>query len=84
MPYPRKLLNDYETVALDMHPHWWYFVEAAVALGGAIIFGIVALGAGWPSWIRTVAIFLILGCAIWMAVRYVKWRTTNFVITSDR
>ncbi|MEZ5259134.1 MAG: PH domain-containing protein [Ilumatobacteraceae bacterium] len=26
MPYPKKLLNSYETVALDLHPHWWYFV----------------------------------------------------------
>ena len=48
MPYPRKLLNDYETVALDLHPHWWYFVEAAVALVGAIVFGIVVLAMDWP------------------------------------
>ena len=48
MPYPKKLLNDYETLALDLHPHWWYFVEAAVALAGAVVFGIVVLAAGWP------------------------------------
>ena len=27
MPYPKKLLNDYETVALDLHPHWWFFAK---------------------------------------------------------
>ena len=34
MPYPKKLLNDYETVALDLHPHWWSFAEPAAALVG--------------------------------------------------
>jgi hypothetical protein len=29
VPYPKKLLNDYETVALDLHPHWWHFAEPA-------------------------------------------------------
>ena len=41
VPYPRKLLNDNETIVLDLHPHWWYFVEAAVALVAAIAFAIV-------------------------------------------
>ena len=84
MPYPKKLLNDYETLALDLHPHWWYFVEAAVALAGAIVFGIIALVADWPSWVKWLAVALIVGCALWLVARYVKWLTTNFVITSDR
>ena len=44
MPYPKKLLNDYETLALDLHPHWWYFAEPAFALVVTIVFGIVVLG----------------------------------------
>ena len=84
MPYPKKLLNDYETLALDLHPHWWYFVEAAVALAGAVVFGIVAIIADWPSAVRWVAVVLIIGFAVWLVARYVKWLTTNFVITSDR
>ena len=34
MPYPKKLLNDYEELAVDLHPHWWYFAEAVFALVG--------------------------------------------------
>ena len=60
MPYPRKLLNDYETVALDLHPHWWYFAEAAVALVGAIVLGIVVLAMDAPSWLKWVAVALIV------------------------
>ena len=84
MPYPKKLLNDYETLALDLHPHWWYFVEAAVALAGAVVFGIVVLAAGWAEPLKWLAVVLIVGCAVWLVARYIKWLTTNFVITSDR
>ncbi len=88
MPFPRKLLNDYETVALDLHPHWWYFAEPAGALLASIVVGvIVKFGLDGGSlkdaliWVVLAAIVL---CAVWLVVRYMKWATTNFVITSDR
>ena len=43
MPYPKRLLNDYETVAVDLHPHWWYFAKAVFAMVGSIVVGIVVL-----------------------------------------
>ncbi len=87
MPFPRKLLNDYETVALDLHPHWWYFAEPAAAVVGAIVLGILAkarLEGDPESVLGVVALVLIIGCVVWLVVRYIKWATTNFVITSDR
>jgi membrane protein YdbS with pleckstrin-like domain len=84
MPYPRKLLNDYETVALDVHPHWWYFAEAAFALLAAIVLGIVVVALDADSWLKWLALILIVASALWLLVRYVRWGTTNFVITSDR
>lgn len=87
MPYPRKLLNDYETVALDLHPHWWFFAQPVSALVASIVIGIVSLTVldgdagrvvGW------LAIVLIVVTALWTLSRYAKWSTTNFVITSDR
>jgi uncharacterized membrane protein YdbT with pleckstrin-like domain len=86
MPYPKKLLNDYETVALDLHPHWWSFAEPASALVGSVVLGIVALVLdGTPGRVLTfVALVAILGSAIWLVSRYLKWANTNFVITSDR
>ena len=38
----RKLLNDNESVALDLHPHWWFFAKHAAALVVSIIVGIAA------------------------------------------
>jgi uncharacterized membrane protein YdbT with pleckstrin-like domain len=87
MPYPKKLLNDYETVALDLHPHWWYFAEPVASLVGSIVLGIVVrvFTSGDAEQVLTwISIVLIVACAFWLVVRYAKWANTNFVITSDR
>jgi uncharacterized membrane protein YdbT with pleckstrin-like domain len=84
MPYPKKLLNDYEELAVDLHPHWLYFAEVVAAFVAAVVLGIVLVVVDAPSELRWVALILILLCAVWVVVRYAKWVTTNFVITSDR
>ena len=89
MPYPKKNLNANESIALDMHPHWWYFAEPAFALVVSIVIGIVVLtqtdsgssarkAGGW------IALILLVVTAFWLLGRYLKWVTTNFVITSQR
>jgi uncharacterized membrane protein YdbT with pleckstrin-like domain len=84
MSYPKKLLNDYEELAVDLHPHWLYFFEAVFGLIAAIVLGIVVVAMDSPSALKWIALILIVGCAVWVVVRYFKWITTNFVITSDR
>lgn len=87
MPYPKKLLNDYETVALDLHPHWWYFSRPVAALVGSVVAGILVWAFTEDDVEKVliwVAIVLILVSVLWLVVRYLKWATTNFVITSDR
>jgi len=84
MPYPKKLLNDFETLALDLHPHWWYFAEAVAALIACIALGIVVLVTDVPDWVSLVVVALIVICLGWLVAKYVRWITTNFVITSDR
>lgn len=88
MPYNPKNLNPGENIAVDMHPHWWYFAEPAAALVGAIVFGVVVLtrdGDGnvlkFLSW---VSIALLVITALWLLGRYLKWITTNFVVTNQR
>jgi len=89
MPYPRKLLNPHEEVAVDLHPHWWYYAKPIAVLVASIGFGILTFVVtdsdtqtrnimGWLS-----LIFLVLSI-VWLIGRYMKWITTNFVITSDR
>lgn len=84
MPYPKKLLNDYESVAVDLHPHWWFFAPPITGLVGSILLGILALISGVSRPLEWLVLFLIVGTALWLVTRYLKWMTTNFVITSDR
>jgi uncharacterized membrane protein YdbT with pleckstrin-like domain len=83
VPFPRKLLNDREDIVLDLHPHWWFFAPPMFALIGAIILGIL-VAAGSVDWVTIPVGVLILGCLIWFGLRYARWITTNFVVTTDR
>ena len=50
MPFPRRLLNDYENIALDLHPHWLYFAESVSTLAGtmiAVMFGLSKIPSGF-------------------------------------
>ena len=84
MPFPRKLLNDEEEVILDLHPHWWFFIEPLAALVAAIALGAYLATTDLHGVIKGAGGVLVLVCLLWFAVRYAKWSTTNFVITSDR
>ena len=87
MPYPRKLLNPGERIAFDLHPHWWYFAPLAT-LALAIVAAAVVVTVTLKDVTQTytllgVAIF----AAIWLVaflVKLAEWRTTHFVLTSDR
>lgn len=89
MGYPQRKLNPDEVIALDLHPHWWYFAEPAFSLAGAAILGtLLAVNVDHDSTLYKVGGYGIVGvlivCAIWLVGRYLKWVTTNFVITSQR
>lgn len=87
MPYPKKLLNPGEQLAFDLHPHWWYF--SGVTLIGILI---AAAGVAAPLALngqaRTVAGWSVGGLAVlwllWLIRKVLAWRTTHFVLTSDR
>lgn len=83
MAYPQKLLNDGEVVALDLRPHWWYMAEPTAALIGSILLGVIARQSDIAA-IEILCAVLLLFCLGWFGIRYAKWSTTNFVVTSDR
>jgi uncharacterized membrane protein YdbT with pleckstrin-like domain len=88
VPYPRQLINEGETVALDLHPHWWYF--AKYILTGTLLLlaliGVIAVrdvddvnrvtAIGW-------AILAVIW-AVWLGLKYLQWQFTNFVVTDSR
>ena len=87
MPYPKKLLNDNETVALDLHPHWWFFAKSGASMLVSIFVGVASmiwLDGDVQKVVNWIAIAGIVISAVLLVSRYIQWFTTNFVITSDR
>jgi uncharacterized membrane protein YdbT with pleckstrin-like domain len=84
MPYPRKLLNDGEDVVLDLHPHWWFFAGPTLAFAVSVAVAIAVGHAVDTSGVRLALLALMAVAAMWWVLRYFKWATTNFVVTTDR
>ena len=84
MPFSRKLLNDDEDIALDLHPHWEFFFKPALALIVTVAFGVLLLVWEWEGLVLAVAGVLVLAALAWFGVTYARWATTNFVVTTDR
>ncbi len=87
MPYPTKLLNRNEEVALDLRPHWWYFgrqILTGIPLLIVVIL-LLNLDGGWfktgASW---VVVALVIAWAVWLALKYLSWARTYFVVTNQR
>jgi uncharacterized membrane protein YdbT with pleckstrin-like domain len=84
VPFPRKLLNDDEQIVLDLHPHWWFFAPPLLALIAALIVGILALANDVHTALKIPVGIIVLGLLVWFGWRYLRWITTNFVVTTDR
>ena len=84
MPYPQRLLNDGEEVALDIHPHWWFFAKSAAMLALAVVLAIVTLSVSWMSWAKNPVALFVFATLVWFLQRYIRWVSTHFVLTSDR
>jgi membrane protein YdbS with pleckstrin-like domain len=86
MPFPKRLLLDGETVALDLRPHWWFFA-------GPLFTGIPVIALGVFAWtqngdVATALWYVTLAAAVvwaaWLGTRLLTWQTTHFVVTSER
>jgi uncharacterized membrane protein YdbT with pleckstrin-like domain len=87
MAYPRKLLRSGEEVALDLKPHWWFFSkEILVGIPLWIMFLLLFLA--WDGTAaevsRWVWVVLALAWAGWLAIAFLNWRFTHFVVTTER
>lgn len=83
VPYPTKLLNENETIELDLRPHWWFLLPRLSLLVLAVLLGIAALTTD-QDWVKVAAAVVVLAALVFFGIRYLGWVTTNFVVTSDR
>jgi uncharacterized membrane protein YdbT with pleckstrin-like domain len=89
MAYPDDLLSSGEHVVIHKHPHWkmlifpvfWLLVVVAL---GTYLAGLVGdLSWATIAWIVLAVVGAVL--VLWLTLApVVRWRTTHFIITSDR
>ena len=82
MTFPRRYLNDGEEVILDLRPHWAFLAGPAVLLLAGLALAL------WlrdrSEWLLFPALGLAVVALLFFLMRYAKWVTTDFVLTTDR
>jgi membrane protein YdbS with pleckstrin-like domain len=87
VPYPKRLLNEGEELALDLRPHWWYFskhILTGIPLFLALILILAKTSGDTRKWLMVVWAVIALVWAVWLGLKYLRWNFTHFVVTSDR
>jgi uncharacterized membrane protein YdbT with pleckstrin-like domain len=84
MTFPTKLLNEGEEVVLDLRPHWWYLSSPVALVVIALIAAIASAAASAPQALSIALVVVLVASLAWLLVRYAKWTTTSFVLTSHR
>ncbi len=89
MAFSDKHLHGDERIVLDLNPHWWFLVPRALILVAATVIGVLVLqwdlgdGAAETT-VNWLSALLVLGALGFFALQFLVWRTTNFVVTTDR
>jgi uncharacterized membrane protein YdbT with pleckstrin-like domain len=83
VPYPTRLLNDGEEVALDLRPHWLYFSKHILSGIPLLVLLVLAwkVGNTFLWWVWGVLALLWAG---WLGLQYLNWTFTHFVVTNSR
>ena len=84
MPSSRKRWNPGEEVVLDLRPHWRFFLRPALLLVVAIAGFVGGAVLDLPEAAQVALAALTLTALCWFVVRYARWATTSFVVTTDR
>ena len=84
MAFPKNLLHNEEQLILDLRPHWWFMFGPVVAIIAATLVGILVWVNDLHDVIKIAAGVALVAAAVWLAIRWARWVTTNFVVTSDR
>jgi uncharacterized membrane protein YdbT with pleckstrin-like domain len=87
MAYPRNLIQEGETVALDLRPHWWYFsrnIFTGIPLAIAMILVFGKLDGDARKYTGILVGVVAIVWAGWLVLKYLQWTMTYFVVTSRR
>src|SRR6478609_9101293 len=84
-PYPRKLINEGESVVLDLKPHWFFFWKHILVGSALLILFFLWVGPfGQTSWVGWPLALALLIWAGFVVEKYLVWTYTHFVLTDRR
>lgn len=89
MAYPDDLLSEGEEVIVNKHPHWKMLIFPllvfVIVVGGGIYLAVLASDLSWQSIARIVIVVAAVVLICWLVLApFVRWRTTHFIVTTDR
>lgn len=84
MGFPPNLLNDSEEVVLDLRPHWVKLFLPVLLIVVAIVAAAASRVLDAPEPVTFALLALLAFAVVFLLARYVKWTTTNFVVTTER
>ena len=87
MAYPTKLLTNDENVVYDMRPHWRILFYPSLALVGIVFVTVLVIGAvpaGWNWATYAVLAIALVALFIWVVTPFVRWATSQYVVTNRR
>ena len=89
MAFPRKYLHDTEEIVLERKPHLWFLVRPVITMVGALAIAVASANFINPNgsvnkWVTYAGIALVVLALLWFLEEFLRWRTINFVVTTDR
>jgi membrane protein YdbS with pleckstrin-like domain len=84
VPFPARLLNDGEEVVVDVRPHVWALAGPVAIALVAVAVAAVAAGLVVPQAVAWLLVGLLALALLNLVARYLRWRSTSLVVTTDR
>ena len=90
MSWIDRMLGDEEHIVLRTRPHWRRLIGPAallVVVAGLFAFAVAAMpGSGAPREIGRIAVAVVAVAVLlrWAARPYLRWRTTHYLLTTER
>jgi uncharacterized membrane protein YdbT with pleckstrin-like domain len=82
--FPEAMLDEGEEVVVDVRPHWRFLAGPVAVLLLVIAGALAALALSAPTWVGWIVVVALALACLRFGVRYVRWATTNFVVTTTR
>lgn len=87
--FNEKHLHEDEQIVIDLNPHWIMYIKGVIVLVAALIVGVLILMKGpsegfFNGAFNTLGGLIILVAFGYFVQRMIAWKSTNFVVTTDR